>query len=158
MKVYRIEREKYLATTLEGIGASMSDGFRWNSENTHLVYSAESRALALLEVAVHLDLSEDLPDDRYIVEIDIPDTVKIETLSIKDLPVDWDTKPPTAKTQYIGDDFVKSKISAVLKVPSSIIRQEYNYLINPHHFDTQKIKATFKEKLVIDERLKNKIN
>ncbi len=154
MKVYRIERKKYLDTTLESIGASMSEGFRWNSKNTHLVYSAESRALALLEIAVHLDLSEDLPDDRYFIEIDIPDNIKIETLNISDLPSDWAAKPPTAKTQYIGDDFVKSKVSAVLKVPSCIIQQEHNYLINPHHSDTKKIKVTLQEKLVIDERLK----
>ena len=50
MKVYRIEREKYLETTLLGIGASMTNGYRWNSLNTRLVYTAESRALATLEV------------------------------------------------------------------------------------------------------------
>ena len=71
MIVFRIEREKYLKTTLHGIGASLSIGFRWNSINTKLVYTAESRALATLEVAVHLDLSEDLPNDRYFVEIEI---------------------------------------------------------------------------------------
>ncbi len=155
MKVYRIEREKYLDTTLKGIGASMSEGFRWNSKNTHLVYSAEYRALALLEIAVHLDLSEDLPNDRYFVEIDIPDDIKITALKIKDLPEDWDTKPPTTKTQYIGDDFVNTEVSAVLKVPSCIIQQEYNYLINPHHPDSKRIKVISKNKLLFDERLKN---
>ncbi len=157
MKVFRIEREKHLGTTLKGIGAAMSDGFRWNSKNTHLVYSAESRALALLEITVHLDLSEDLPNDRYFVEIDIPDDIRIETLIIKDLPADWDAKPPSSKTQFIGDDFVRSEVAAVLKVPSSIIHQEYNYLINPHHPDTKRIKVVSHKKLVIDERFKSKI-
>lgn len=156
MKVYRVEREKYLDTTLEGIGASKSEGFRWNSKNTHLVYSAESMSLALLEIAVHLDLSEDLPNDRYYVEIDIPDNIMITTLNIENLPADWDVKPPTIKTQYIGDDFVKSNVSAVLKVPSCIIQQEFNYLINPHHSDSKKIKIISKNKLLFDERLKNK--
>ena len=89
MKVFRIEREKYLSTTLSGIGASMDDGNRWNSRFTRLVYTAESRALALLEVAVHLDLSEDLPSDRFLVEIDIPDDEKVQEIHLEDLPTDW---------------------------------------------------------------------
>lgn len=156
MKVYRVEREKYLSTILKGIGASMSEGFLWNSKNTYLVYSAESRALALLEVAVHLDLSEDLPNDRYFVEIDIPDDINISILNLEDLPDDWDAKPPTIKTQYIGDDFVNSGVSAVLKVPSSIIQQEYNYLINPHHSDSIRIKVISKNKIHFDKRFLNK--
>lgn len=157
MKVYRIEREKYLDTTLHGIGASLSEGFRWNSKNTRMVYSAETRSLALLEIAVHLDLSEDLPNDRYYVEIDIPDDIEITELNINDLIPDWDVKPPTTKTQYIGDDFVKSNITAVLKVPSCIVQQEFNYLINPHHPDSKKITvARCEDKVMFDERLKNK--
>lgn len=155
MKVYRIERGKYLDQTLEGIGASKSDGFRWNSRNTYLVYTAESRALALLEIAVHLDLSEDLPGDRYFVVINIPDKVKITTLNLQDLPLDWDSKPPDIKTKFIGDDFVKSKVSAILKVPSSIVHQEFNYLINPHHPDSREIKIVSKQRLVFDQRLKS---
>ena len=75
MKVYRIERGKYLDSTLSGIGASKSQGFRWNSLDTFLVYTSESRALASLEVTAHLDLTEDLPSDRFIVEIEIPEGV-----------------------------------------------------------------------------------
>jgi len=139
MKVFRIEREKYLESTLEGIGAALTEGYRWNSLNTHLVYTAESRALATLEVSVHLDLSEDLPTDRFYVEIDIPDDITILEINIDDLPEGWDSKPPTLETQYIGDDFVKEKNAAVLKVPSSIVKQEFNYLINPNHTDAEKI-------------------
>ncbi len=157
MKVYRIERKKYLDTTLNGIGASLSEGFRWNSKNTRIVYSAETRSLALLEIAVHLDLSEDLPNDRYYVEIDIPDDIIITYLNIKNLPPDWDIKPPTTKTQYIGDDFVTSNNAAVLKVPSCIIEQESNFLINPHHPNSVLISVVHcKDKVVFDERLKKK--
>jgi len=156
MRVYRIERKKYLNETLEGIGASKSEGFRWNSKHTRIVYTSESRSLALLEIAVHLDLNEDLPGDRYFVEIEIPDDIRITELDISDLPENWDIKPPTTGTQYIGDDFVKSNVSAVLKVPSCIIHQEFNYLINPHHPDSTRIKVISKNKLLIDERFKNK--
>lgn len=56
MIVFRVERQKYIAITLLGIGPSMSEGYRWNSMNTRIVYSAESRALATIEVALHLDI------------------------------------------------------------------------------------------------------
>jgi RES domain-containing protein len=154
MIVYRIEREKYLKTTLSGTGASISKGFRWNSINTKLVYTAESRALAMLEVSVHLDLSEDLPTDRYFVEIEIPDKIIIQEVKIEDLPEDWNSKPPTLTTQTIGDDFVTQNESAVLKVPSSIVPQEYNYLINPDHPDAKKIKVIKKVSLNFDPRLR----
>ena len=130
MKLYRIERRKYLKTTLTGIGASKSKGFRWNSENTRLVYTAETRALAMLEVSVHLDISEDLPNDRYFVEIEVPDDIPALEVELADLPEKWDSKPPLLITQIIGDDFVLNNEAAVLKVPSCIVHQEYNYLIN----------------------------
>lgn len=156
MKVYRIEREKYLSTTLSGIGASMTSGYRWNSVNTRLVYTAESRALATLEVSVHLDLSEDLPVDRYYVEIEIPDDVLILEVNIEDLPEDWDSKPPVVTTQIIGDDFVIQNEAAVLKVPSSIVPQEFNYLINPGHPDVGKIKVVRKAPMTFDTRFQLK--
>lgn len=153
MKVYRIEREKYLEYTLEGIGASMQKGYRWNSLNTRLVYTAESRALATLEVAVHLDINEDLPVDRFFVEIEIPDDLLILEVYSEDLPNEWDAKPPIKLTQMIGDDFVWGNEAAVLKVPNSIIPQEYNYLINPIHPDSQKIKIIHYSKMVFDNKL-----
>ena len=154
MKVYRIEREKYLPHTLKGIGAARSGGFRWNSKNTCLVYTAESRALATLEVSVHLDLSEDLPDDRYYVEIEIPDDVVIRELTLKDLPENWNAKPPVTTTQHIGDHFVMEGEAAVLKVPGSIVPPESNYLINPYHPDAKKIKVVSSRKMSFDGRLK----
>lgn len=156
MTVFRIEREKYLKAALSGIGASVSKGFRWNSLNTKMVYTAESRALATLEVAVHLDLTEDLPNDRFYVEILIPDELTILEVNIDDLPEGWDSKPPTVVTQTIGDDFVESAEAAVLKVPSSIVPQEFNYLINPNHTDFKKIKIITNYKMSFDNRFKLK--
>ena len=155
MKVYRIEREKYLETTLSGVGAAMSKGYRWNSINTKLVYTAESRALAMLEVSVHLDLSEDLPIDRYYVDIEIPNDIIVLEVAIEDLPQDWDAKPPTFTTQTIGDDFVFQNEAAILKVPSSIVPQEFTYLINPNHIDAARIKVSSKSPMKFDIRFKS---
>ena len=154
MRVYRIEREKYLETTLKGFGAARTEGYRWNSLNTYLVYTSESRALATLEISVHLDFNEDLPTDRYYVEIDIPDEVQILELRIGDLPEHWNLQPPNLETQYIGDDFVKDNEAAVLKVPSSIVPPEYNYLINPNHPEARLIRVISETRLTFDQRFK----
>lgn len=158
MKVYRIERDKYLDTTLQGVGAALTEGYRWNSLNTYLVYTAESRALATLEVSVHLDFAEDLPSDRFYVEIEIPDDIEILELSIDELPENWDSKPPILETQFIGDDFVSQNNAAVLKVPSAIVPPEFNYLINPRHPDSKKIKVISEQRLQFDNRFnRNKL-
>ncbi len=156
MIVYRIEREKYLSLTLLGIGASMAKGYRWNSPYTKLVYTAESRSLATLEVSVHLDLSQDLPIDRHYVEIEIPDDILILEVNPIDLPPEWDSKPPTMITQIIGDDFIEQGDAAVLKVPSSIIPQESNYLINPNHPDSKRIIVKGTSPMIFDNRFSNK--
>lgn len=156
MLVYRIEREKYLSSTLSGFGASVTKGYRWNSLHTRLVYTAESRALATLEVSVHLDLSQDLPLDRFYIEIEIPDDIVILEVRAEDLPSGWDNKPPTIITQIIGDDFVEQGEAAVLKVPSSIIPQESNYLINPNHPDAKRIKVKSTSLMIFDARFKMK--
>ena len=156
MIVFRIEREKYLNNTLKGTGAAMSAGYRWNSFNTQLVYTSESRALATLEVSVHLDLSEDLPTDRFYVEIEIPDNIKILEVKLEDLPTDWNAEPPGVTTQTIGDDFVNYNEAAILKVPSSIVPPEFNYLINPNHSDASKIKIINTTEMGFDLRFMSK--
>jgi RES domain-containing protein len=153
MKVYRVERAKYLKMTLSGHGAAMTKGFRWNSLNTRLVYTSDSRALATLEVTAHLDMAEDLPSDRYYVEIEIPEDIKILEIRKTDLPRNWDAKPPTYETQVIGDNFALDLKAAVLKVPSAIVPFEFNYLINPLHPDAKRIKVVSKSPMKFDRRL-----
>ena len=154
MRVYRIEQGKYLDTTLKGIGAAKTEGYRWNSPDTYIVHTASSRALATMGVAVHLDLSEDLPTDRFYVEIDIPEDIEILELETTDLPHDWDNRPPVLKTQIIGDSFLESNEFAVLRVPSSIVPPEYNYLINSNHGDASRIQVVSTEPMRFDKRIK----
>jgi RES domain-containing protein len=75
-------------------------------------------------------------------------------MQLNDLPKDWDAKPPTLTTQTIGDDFVNYNQAAILKVPSSIVAQEFNYLINPNHPDFSKIKVINRLKMSFDSRIK----
>ncbi len=101
-----------------------------------------------------LDFSEDLPLDRYYVEIEIPSEIDILELSTEQLPENWNSKPPILDTQYIGDDFVFQNEAAVLKVPSSIVPLEFNYLINPKHPDSKKIIILNTQSLQFDSRFK----
>jgi RES domain-containing protein len=153
MRVFRIEREKYLNETLLGIGASMSSNFRWNSRFTQMVYTAESRALALLEITVHLPASHLLPSDRFVVEIDIPENVPILDLDVLSLPLGWNDKPPRQTTQIIGDQFVSEQAGAILRVPSVIVPHEFNYLINPLHPEAKHIQKLNAYPIVVDKRL-----
>lgn len=153
MWVFRIVREKYLDSVLSGMGAQLSSGFRWNSLGTPMVYTAGTRSLAMLEIAVHLDLAEDLPGDRYMVEIEIPEKISVLSLATTDLPKNWDAKPPENLTRSIGDDFVRTGVGCILRVPSSIIHQEFNYLINPLHVDLGRVKNIQKKAFHFDERL-----
>ncbi len=156
MRLFRIERKKYLKSALSGTGASLSKGFRWNSIHTRLVYTADRRALAILEVSVHLDLSEDLPNDRFYVELDVPEDIPVLEVHIGDLPENWDSFPPNIFTQTIGDEFVRDNMACILKVPSSIVPMEHNYLLNPAHPDMKSIRMIGQSLVKFDQRIKQR--
>ncbi len=136
MIVYRLSRKKY-ADVLSGKGASKSEN-RWNSKGTEIVYSSESRALAMAEIAVHLSIGM-LPTAFVMLEISIPDDVHIIPVNEKSLPAGWNNYPHSVSSQKIGDNFITSNASCVLKVPSAVVKGDYNYLMNPHHPDFSKI-------------------
>ncbi len=150
MRVFRLIRKKY-GIELSGKGAAIS-GNRWNSKGTELIYCADSRALAMAEVAVHLSLSI-LPKDYMMVEIDIPISVSTASLAIDNLPQRWNSFPHLLDTQKIGDDFVSARKNCVLKVPSAVVPGDFNFLINPHHPDFTAIKIVGQEDFPFDSRL-----
>ena len=137
MRVFRLSRKKY-AEDLSGKGAAKS-GNRWNSKGIEMLYTAESRALAMAEVIVHLSIAL-LPDDYMMIELEIPDSVNIEIFNTNRLYENWNSNPPILSTQIVGDDFIHSKKYCVLKVPSAVVKGDFNYLLNPNHKDIKKIK------------------
>ncbi|MCF6296688.1 MAG: RES family NAD+ phosphorylase [Flavobacteriaceae bacterium] len=150
MQIFRLSRKKY-ASELSGIGASKS-GNRWNSKGTEIIYCADSRALAMAEVSVHIALVT-LPKDFVMMEINIPEKISIQTIKENNLPEDWNNFPHSSKTQKIGDDFIYSKKTCLLKVPSAVVKGDYNFLINPHHKDFSKIKITNTSDFPFDRRI-----
>lgn len=140
MRVFRIERQKYLNEILDGRGAALSAGNRWNSRNTAMVYTSGSRSLAILEVLSHVDLFNDLPSDRLLVELDIADDLKIQQIDIEQLPKNWNAYPAINATRLLGDEFIQFSTHQILQVPSSLVNGEFNYLINPKLIDDSQIK------------------
>ena len=147
MFVYRIERSKYLPDILSGKGAAMCSGNRWNGLHTKMVYTSQSRSLAVLEILAHISAMDILPGDRLLVEIFIPDHLRMEELMPKKLPENWNLFPPGEQTQILGDDFVRQGKAALCKVQSSLLNGEFNYLINPLHPESSQIHVTQTETL-----------
>ncbi len=136
MRVFRLSKAKY-KDQLSGYGASLN-GQRWNTKGTEVIYTAQSRALASCEVAVHLPIGL-LPKDYFMVEIDIPHTIAIQEIPMDQLPTGWNCIPCMPSSQMIGDNFVSENKFAVLKVPSVIVPGDFNYILNPKHPDFKKI-------------------
>ena len=150
MRVFRLSKKKY-SEELSGKGASKS-GNRWNSKGTEIIYTAESRALAMAEVAVHLTLAT-LPRDYVMIQIEIPDNISVKEIKSEDLEENWNNHPPNVTTQTIGDDFIDSNAACLLKVPSAVVPGDLNYLINPNHKEFQKVKIIDVKEFPFDKRL-----
>ena len=150
MDAFRLARKKY-PIELSGKGASIA-GARWNSKGTEIIYCAQSRALAMAEVVVHLSLAT-LPSDFVMLKINIPDDITIETIEVSQLESNWSVFPSGFSTQLLGDDFVRRNEACVLKVPSAVVQGDFNFLINPHHRDFEKIKITEQIDFPFDKRI-----
>ncbi len=147
MTVFRLSKNIY-AHDLSGKGAEIAGG-RWNSRGNAMLYTSQSIALSVTEIAVHTPLGI-TPKDYSLIHIELPDS---EIFEVKKLPSDWQTFPHADSTQKIGDEFLKKNKFLTLKVPSAVVQGDFNYLINPMHPDFSKIKILKIEKFSFDERL-----
>lgn len=148
IRAWRIVKAEHAATAFSGDGARLLGG-RWTSIGVAVVYTAESAALATLEVLVHLRRMSRLPlyvligchfDDALVTDV-------------RALPTNWRESPAPAELQKIGDEWVRSGRSAVLRVPSVIVPGEHNYLLNPAHPKFKKIAIGKPERFQLDTRL-----
>ena len=146
-----VEAPAYAASDLSGTGAKMTGG-RWNGTGTPLVYCATTIARATLET-VHYLRSGALPFNRFLVRIDVPDPVWDARQVLDPLPGGWDAIPAGLSARTAGDAWVASGASALLLVPSVIVPDESNVLINPRHTDAAAIVATTLKRWLYDPRL-----
>jgi RES domain-containing protein len=154
--VWRIATDtpEYEAHDVSGKGAELSGG-RWNRGGRPVVYTASTLSLAALETAVHL-MTDTMPLNRFVVSIEIPDDVWAARISetASTLPVGWTALPAGKVSLDYGDAWLAKMTSAVLEVPSVVVLEERNVLINPRHPDAVRILALKTRPWFFDGRLK----
>lgn len=126
-------------------------GGRWNPRGLRVVYCADSRALAALEVLVNLDEKERLTQIKWVC---LPVVLSVDLISKPEkVPADWRQYPYSAATQAFGAEWVRAQRSVALRVPSAVVPGEFNYLLNPAHQHFSKIKVGKPEPFSFDPRL-----
>lgn len=126
MKVYRISKTEY-ANDLNGTGAKLFGG-RWNQVDTPCIYTSESRSLAVLEYSVNINI--DFISDSLSICIFEIDEKQIKEIKPQELPNDWRETPAPYSTKSIGTEWLQNNVP-IIKVPSIIIPDEHNYILNP---------------------------
>ena len=147
MIIYRLATSEY-AGDLSGEGAKIYGG-RWNPVGVAGVYFSEFISLAILEILERAGRFT-TPDTYTLLSIEIP-AEAVATVELKKLKKGW--QQHVEYTRAIGEDFMKMKATLALKVPSAIVPQEHNFLLNPLHKDHKKIKIVDRELLQPDKRL-----
>jgi len=148
MIVYRITNSLY-RDDISGSGAKIK-GARWNMPGSSMLYTAENISLSVLELLVHIEFN-DIQNFYHLLSISIPDdapTKQINTDKIK-----TDCQEDEDYTAFMGTEFLKGNANLILKVPSAIITEEHNYLINPGHPDFKKIRIKKSKPFIFDKRL-----
>lgn len=147
MILYRLTTGKY-AADLSGTGSKIFGG-RWNPKGLAVVYTSQCISLAILEILVRASKFT-APSSYTLLTIEIPDG-SVYQLQTKKLKKDWQRDPNY--TQQMGEDFLNENQSLCLQVPSAIVPQEHNFLINPLNPHFRKVKIIFSELLELDKRL-----
>ena len=149
---WRLVRPKYRAErdAFGGEGARLFGG-RWNSPGVSVIYVSSSLSLTVLETLVHAD-SRRFERDYVVFELSIPDALILE-LRAADLPEDWRARAVSGGARQIGDAWAVAQASVALAVPSVIVPQERNYLLNPAHPQFVELDIGEAQPFRFDERL-----
>jgi len=153
ISVWRVVKSRYSAASLTGEGARLYGG-RWTSPGQPVAYCAQHLSLAILEILVHTE-SKDMLKSYVKVKLEIQSS-QIEILDESKLPTTWKMPFPGPELQRIGDRWLASQSSLVLGIPSVIVPEEINYLINPLHPEFQLSNNAILEPLALDSRLVTK--
>ena len=149
MLFYRLAKTSR-ATDLTGEGARRAGG-RWNFAGTPVVYTAQSGALAILEV---LQYAQEADIRLFsMLTLDVPDTALIQRVSLDGLPADWLQYPYLEATRLIGQRWMEKVEALLLQVPSAVYPDESNWLINPQHPEVATIRIVSVKPFTFSERL-----
>ncbi len=148
---WRLIKHKHAGEAFSGEGARRFGG-RWNRRGETVVYVSDSLALAALELFVHLS-----PDEfglRLVAfRVEIPGAVEVRHVTRDNAPRNWRQEPPPASTQTVGSHWLAQNQTAVLRVPSVIVPDECNYVLNPDHPDFKRIKVADPAPFSLDPRM-----
>lgn len=150
MHVFRLAKAKYIHD-LSGLGARIAGG-RWNEKGTAALYTAQNRSLATVEYLVHVPIAIK-PKGLIMATLEIPDTVPQATITVNDLPPNWEEYPLPPELAKIGTDWITAGSELLLFVPSVVVAGENNVLINPSHPDMKYVKILDVESYLFDQRL-----
>jgi len=150
MIVYRITKKEYSA--LDGMGGLYGPG-RWHKKGNLVIYTSEHASLAAWEKIVHVTSFANLPQNLLLVKIEIPDGIEIQSVPQKVLVKGWASFPFALETIDYGTSFLQKKEHLALKVPSVIIPDEYNIILNPLHPDIRDCKVVSTIPFVFDQRV-----
>ena len=151
MQLWRICRQTHAADPLSGRGGLFVSG-RWHPKGRRVVYTSGTLSLAALEILVHTD-DDLIPSDLVQIEIDVPHDLNTERIDVDSLPPNWRTYPAPPFLQKLGADWLERRDSAILRVPSAVVPQESNFLLNPAHPDAARFRVVTTEGFVWDPRL-----
>ena len=126
MQVYRIGKKQY-ANDLSGTGSKLYGG-RWNAVGTPCIYTSASRALAVLEYSVNVNI-DFIPKHLCMTTFEIEDS-KIHSIPLKNLPKDWNVLPSHLSSKTLGTELLQKDIP-IIRFPSVVIPSEFNYILNP---------------------------
>lgn len=149
MRVWRLARRVFPA--LDGEGARRAGG-RWNAPGRAVVYASSTLSLAILELLVHTD-PDLIPGDLLAYEVAVPDKLIATVVKTTDLPSNWRDIPDHPACRAAGDGWLAQARSPVLAVPSAIVPEELNYVINPAHPAAAAIRVVASRGFAFDVRL-----
>lgn len=151
MELFRITQDEF-ANDLSGNGARLFGG-RWNSEGYYALYTSGTRSLALLETLAHTPAKMLDTNTYQLITLSVPDNALKEKIALSVLPPAWNAPDTRPATRRIGDQFLKDNKNLMLAVPSVILPEEINYIINPLHADIKKLKIINQRRIYFDKRV-----
>ena len=149
-ELWRVVKRKHASTAFDGKAAQRFGG-RWNSPGRRAVYASATKSLAVLEVLVHIDVGGRLP--RLVAFTFVVDDELVDRLPAARPPRHWRTSRGLEVTQRIGDEWLASGRALALAVPSGIVPEESNYLLNPAHPRFGRLKFGRPMPFLLDPRL-----
>ena len=150
MRLYRLCRAAHRA--LDGEGARLYGG-RWNTSGVAVVYTSTSLSLAALEYLAHVN-PDDVPGDLVAITLEVPDDASgIERVQASELPAGWERLGENPTCASLGDAWARAGRTLALRVPSAVVPEETNVLLNPRHADAAQVRVIAERPFAFDPRL-----